>query len=139
VTGIPTLLVAAALVVSLAAGVRRDRYGGMWPRVWWEQERLYRRPGQIVGRQLAVLGGAVALVCAAAVATLLLGTLLAAALVAAALAWTWWRLRAVARACTPHRLPCELADPGPSHVEPLDAHGRGGRDDGPPDPLMVEV
>lgn len=127
-------LTAAGALAALAAGLRRSRYDGTPPRVWWETQRLYRRPRAIIGRLAAVVLGAALLVLAAVAGALLLGVLLAGAAAALALAWAWWRLRCAARACAPRLLAAERDDLGPLDGPDDDTAGGGS-----PGPRALEI
>lgn len=106
-------LLAIAGTLALIAGVRRSRYSGTPLRVWWAQERMYRRPAHILARLAKTLLGAACLVGAFVAATLLAGVVVVALLAgcAAGLAWYWLRLGA--RAATPRIHPVERDDLSP--------------------------
>ncbi|GAA3518776.1 hypothetical protein GCM10023075_81080 [Streptosporangium album] len=111
-------LIVAAL--AFAAGFRRSMYDGIPPVIWWRQQRLYRRPRQIIGRLAKVVLGVALLIASVVVALMLLGVVLAAVLLACLLAGLWWKLRSAARAAAPHLYPAERDDVEPPELaEPM--------------------
>ncbi|MEU4228268.1 hypothetical protein AB0F17_28575 [Nonomuraea sp. NPDC026600] len=96
---------AALIGAAVLAGavVARRRWDAVSPRVWWREQRLHRRPGQIIGRLLRVPLVALLLVASTVVAILGVGLLLLALTAVAALIVLWWWLRCGARSATPHR------------------------------------
>lgn len=98
-------LAATGGVLALTAGRRHSKYDGVPPRVWWEQQRMYRRPLHIIGRQLKLVVAAVLLVLTFAAGVLTATVVLVATLIAAFFIAVWWCLRTGARNATPHRYP----------------------------------
>lgn len=105
-----TWLLIAAGVWAVIAGVRRSRWDGMPARVLWRNERLYRRPGQIVRRLLRVFL-AVVLITASIVALMtVVGLAVASVAVLAVGVLAWYGLRLAAGRVEPEVYPVERLD-----------------------------
>lgn len=94
------------------AAVARRRWDAVPPRVWWREQRLRRRPGQIIGRLLRVPLVTLLLVVSVVVVILGVGLLLGALALAATVVAVWWWLRCAARAATPRLEVYERDDVG---------------------------
>ncbi|MEU4224245.1 hypothetical protein AB0F17_08125 [Nonomuraea sp. NPDC026600] len=117
-----TLLIIAG-VIAVMAGVRRSRYDGIPPLVWWGQERMYRRRRAIGGRALRVLLAVALAVGAFMAAAMVLLTVVAAAVVIAVLLAVWFYLRQGAIAAEPVPSLAERLASGELQPEDLDRFG----------------
>lgn len=118
-----TALLICAGVMAVVAGVRRSRYDGIPPLVWWAQERMYRRRGAIGRRALRVLLAVALAVGAFMVAAMLLVATLASAAVIAGLLAAWFYLRQGAIAAEPELNLAERLANGELQPEDLDNLG----------------
>lgn len=134
-------LLATAAVLAVVAGVRRSRYDGIPLVVWWRQERMYRRPGRIVGRLAKVVFGALLLTASILALLILVGVAIGCVALVVLLLLVWYGLRLAARRSTPHVYPVERLDVDLSAgQEPPVIWPPGSIDTTPgPEPLMLEV